>query len=514
MPTAINSNNGRRFADGVYETVELLAASYVADGKSIPAAARLTADQLVNNHPGLADELAAEAASGQGGLGDGVVRDIAERSSESAIKRGSEVDGGLPDFDVAETSDGNLEVRRMDGEVRGVSVEELGQLQALADEIVDAGEAPSEDLVNDAGNAVRRLLPGVEQRLTDKDAFLALRLAADPRELEIVTEALTRGEAPPPMLRTAASPVQWLVTVGVPALLKVLRTLGRTGTKRKRPRRQSEEDSRPDMRRRPPVVKPRVDGEEDDSDDGADPNRREELERARRETKVPEHVFDSFASGDDALNAVSRLPKLTKAERQVHHAPLRQKVADWFAENPTKNKIKIQKHHIAPGLTDGDAVAIFSELAIWRQLTPDPDKNVASLILGPIDEAIVDRIKTEAKSPDPVGDKEKQKEIEEEIDLERYVFEIPHINVYHARRRHGVLVEARSRQDPVEVADLSLIQSIWNRYGEDDEGLKVLKFYKKVNGTIIVVSSVRHGRRSRSLAFASMRKFKKGELAE
>ena len=143
-----------------------------------------------------------------------------------------------------------MEVRRMDGEVRAVSVEEQVQLQALADEIIDAGETPSDDLVNDAGNAVRRLLPDVEQRLTDKDAFLALRLAADPRELEIVTEALTRGEAPPPMLRTAASPVQWLVTVGVPALLKVLRALGRKGTKRKRPRQQSEESGQPDLQRR------------------------------------------------------------------------------------------------------------------------------------------------------------------------------------------------------------------------------------------------------------------------
>ena len=44
----------------------------------------------------------------------------------------------------------------MDGEVRAVSLEELDELQVLADEIIDAGETPPEDLVNNAGNAVRR----------------------------------------------------------------------------------------------------------------------------------------------------------------------------------------------------------------------------------------------------------------------------------------------------------------------------------------------------------------------
>ena len=72
----------------------------MAEGKSIPAAARLAAYQLVNKHPGLADELVPEAPFGQSGAGDGVVPDVAELSSDSAIQAGREVDGGLPDFDV------------------------------------------------------------------------------------------------------------------------------------------------------------------------------------------------------------------------------------------------------------------------------------------------------------------------------------------------------------------------------------------------------------------------------
>lgn len=54
-----------RLIDGVRETVELLAASYVADGKSIPDAARLAVEQLVTSDKDLVEELRAESALGQ-----------------------------------------------------------------------------------------------------------------------------------------------------------------------------------------------------------------------------------------------------------------------------------------------------------------------------------------------------------------------------------------------------------------------------------------------------------------
>ena len=56
---------GLRLMDSVRETVELLAASYVADGKSIPDAARLAVEQLVTSDNDLVEELRAESALGQ-----------------------------------------------------------------------------------------------------------------------------------------------------------------------------------------------------------------------------------------------------------------------------------------------------------------------------------------------------------------------------------------------------------------------------------------------------------------
>ena len=127
---AMGPTTGRRFADGVYETVELLAASYVAEGKSIPATARLAADQLVNNHPRLADELAAEAASSQGELGGGFVPDIAERSSESALQAGREVDGRLPDLGDEEGFEENIDAE--DDDISGVRHVKLSEKEAEA----------------------------------------------------------------------------------------------------------------------------------------------------------------------------------------------------------------------------------------------------------------------------------------------------------------------------------------------------------------------------------------------
>ena len=57
--------SGPPLIDSVRETVELLAASYVADGKSIPDAARLAVEQLVTSDNDLVEELRAESALGQ-----------------------------------------------------------------------------------------------------------------------------------------------------------------------------------------------------------------------------------------------------------------------------------------------------------------------------------------------------------------------------------------------------------------------------------------------------------------
>lgn len=68
--------------NNVQETVELLAASYVADGKSIPDAARLAVEQLVTRDKDLVEELRAERALGQRSSAVGRTTDLAAAGAD------------------------------------------------------------------------------------------------------------------------------------------------------------------------------------------------------------------------------------------------------------------------------------------------------------------------------------------------------------------------------------------------------------------------------------------------
>lgn len=173
---------------------------------------------------------------------------------------------------------------------------------------------------------------------------------------------------------------------------------------------------------------------------------------------------------------------------------------------PKKNKILVSKEQIAPNLTDGDAVAIFSELAIGQDLTPSGGKK-ANLILGPIEPEsitkIVDGVRLTLKA-------EGKNSADFQMDLSRYSLEIPSDEVVHANNRYGLGNETKKDQIGLELSDFSLISSVIRYFdkgelaGIDGRGRSVLKFMKRINGIIVLITAIRNPNKGRMLSFDTM----------
>ncbi len=256
-PADIGPTAHRRFADDVYETVELLAASYVAEGKSIPAAARLAAGQLVNNHADLAAELAEEARESRRDVGpsnrvdrahaffgqerreeadvssrrrmapsvrldedafDGQddlaavneadpdaigpaedSRDLANRPrpvvDDPFDRAGTAADDDdLPDFEFLDGPDTGLTIRRVGGaEAKAVSPRHVDDLSVLVDDADATGEEPPDELVEELGELVLSVLPVSGEVLSARDAYLAAIAARRALDDGDLAAALEKG---------------------------------------------------------------------------------------------------------------------------------------------------------------------------------------------------------------------------------------------------------------------------------------------------------------------------------
>ena len=204
-PTIFRPTGRNRLMDSAQEAVELLAASYVADGMRTRDAARLAADQLVNNHPDIVTELRAEAAAELASDDDGSDRQRADTANADQAVRfeSGPIDGGAGQFPFVADVVGNAKVSHDGNE--GSAVLDTGsivlgrrQAAALSRQLADTEFGGPLDATSQVGMrppiepGLRRFVQAFTNPNVDDDAFgRAAEIAGlDPNRFRLFREML------------------------------------------------------------------------------------------------------------------------------------------------------------------------------------------------------------------------------------------------------------------------------------------------------------------------------------